>query len=80
MGTGDVEISVVAAEEGLVVNAFEVHALLQLVRLAGGPAASPPTRERLEKALPAHSLPRRSEGKKREEKTLGFVDPQGSLE
>ena len=54
MGTGDVEISVVAAEEGLVVNAFEVHALLQLVRLAGGPAASPPTRERLGKAL---SLP-----------------------
>ena len=54
MGTGDVEISVVAAEEGLVVNAFEVYALLQLVRLAGGPAASPPTRESLGKAL---SLP-----------------------
>ena len=41
LGTSEVEVSVIAAEEGLVEDAVESPALLRLVDRAGDPTPSP---------------------------------------
>ena len=54
-GTSDAEIRVMAAEEGLVEDSFEVSALLPLIRRAPGPEGRPPGEASSSKALASRS-------------------------